>query len=69
MPRRARPTAARAGSARSIHADRAAGSLEIAWRDGHEPTYDARDAALALPVRVLPGRGRPARLARLARRS
>ena len=25
----------------SIHADRAAGSLQIAWDDGHDTTYDA----------------------------
>ncbi len=24
-----------------IHADRAAGTLEIDWRDGHQTTYDA----------------------------
>ena len=36
----------------------AAGRLDIVWEDGHETAYDTDDAALALPVRVLPGRGR-----------
>ena len=42
----------------SIHADRGAGRLEIAWDDGHETTYDTIDPPLALPVRVLSRRGR-----------
>ena len=47
-----------------IHADREAGTLQIDWDDGHETTYDDDRAALALPVRLLPRRGRAARLAR-----
>ena len=34
------------------------GRWRIDWADGHETTYDCADAALAVPVRVLPGRGR-----------
>ena len=39
--------------------------LEIDWQDGHRTSYDFVPPALALPVRLLPWRGRPARLARL----
>ena len=47
-----------------IHADRAAGTLELEWADGHQTTYDFDHAPLAVPVRVLPRRGRHAGLAR-----
>ena len=47
----------------SIHADRAAGTLQLEWADGHQTDVRDRRAALAVPVRVLPRRGRPARLA------
>lgn len=30
-----------AGNPASIHADRAAGTLDIEWRDGHATRYDA----------------------------
>ena len=48
----------------SIHADRGAGRLDIEWRDGHRTQLRRGDPALALPVRVLPRRGRPAGLSR-----
>ncbi len=47
-----------------IHADRGAGTLEIEWADGHATVYGFEAAALALPVRILPRRGRHAGLAR-----
>ena len=47
-----------------IDANRGAGTVTLGWTDGHETVYDTRHAALAVPLRLLPRRGRPARLAR-----
>ncbi len=41
MPYAYNPLVTEQTTASRIHADRAAGTLEIGWADGHETTYDA----------------------------